>query len=45
MSVNDTSRIIIEDACVMLKIVTFLTDDPRGAIYNHNKFIAQATSS
>ncbi len=32
MSVNDTSSIIIEDACVMLKIVAFLTDDRRGAI-------------
>jgi hypothetical protein len=44
MSVNDTSRIIIEDACMMLKIVAFLTDDPRFVIYNCNMFILQATS-
>jgi hypothetical protein len=29
---------------MMLKIVAFLTDDPRGVIYNCNMFIVQATS-
>jgi hypothetical protein len=34
MSVNDASRIIIDDSRVMPIIVASLTDDSRGAIYD-----------
>jgi hypothetical protein len=44
MSVNDTSRIIIDDSRVMLQIVASLTDDSRGVIYNHNMFLVLATA-
>ncbi len=40
---NEASRIIIDDSRVMLQIVTSLTDDYTGVIYDHNKFIVQAT--
>ncbi len=43
MSVNDTSRIIIDNSIVMLKIVASLTDNSRGVIYDCNMFIVQAT--
>ncbi len=43
MSVNDTSRIIIDDSRVMLQIVASLTYDSRGIIYNHNLFIVQSS--
>ncbi len=43
MSVNDTSRIIIDDSRAMLQIVASLTDDSRGIIYTRNVFIVQAT--
>ncbi len=36
MSVNDASRIIIDDSIVMLQIVASLSDDSRGAIYDLN---------
>ncbi len=39
MSVNDASRIIIDNSKVMFKIVASLTDDCRGIIYDHNMFI------
>ncbi len=43
MSVNDASRIIIDDSGVMLQIVASLTNDSRGIIYDRNMFIVQAT--
>jgi hypothetical protein len=43
MSVNDASRIVIDDCRVMLQILASLTDDYRGIIYNCNMFIVQAT--
>jgi hypothetical protein len=43
MSENDAPRIIIDDSRVMLQIVTSLTDNYRGVIYNCNKFTVQAT--
>ncbi len=42
MSVNDASRIVINDSKVMLQIVASLTDDSRGIVYDHNMFIVQA---
>jgi len=42
MSVNDTSRIAIDNSTAMLQIVVSLTDDSRGIIYDRNMFIAQA---
>ncbi len=43
MSVNDASRIIIDDFRVMLQIVSSPTDNCRGNIYDQNMFVAQAT--
>jgi hypothetical protein len=43
MSVNDLSRIVIEDSGVTLQIVASLTDNSRGIVYNCNMFIVQAT--
>jgi hypothetical protein len=43
MSVNDTSRIVIDNTRVMHQIVASLTDDSRGIIYDCNMFIVQAT--
>ncbi len=43
MSVNDASRITIDDPRVMLQIVVSLTDDSTGVIYYHNMLIVQAT--
>ncbi len=43
MSVNDASRITIDDSRLMLQIVTSLTDNSRCVIYNHNVFIVLAT--
>ncbi len=43
MSVNDTSRIIIDDSRVMLQIVASHIDDSRGISYDFNMFIVQAT--
>jgi hypothetical protein len=42
MSVNDASRIIIDDSGVALQIVASLTGDSRGVISNCNMFIVQA---
>ncbi len=42
MSLNDASRIIIDNSRVMLPIVASLTDDSRGIIYDRNMFIVQA---
>jgi hypothetical protein len=41
MSVNDVSRIIIDDSRVLLLIVVSLTDDSKGTIYDCNMFIVQ----
>jgi hypothetical protein len=38
---NDTSRIVIDDSRVMLRIVASLTGDSRGVIYDHNMIIKQ----
>ncbi len=43
MSVNDTSRIVIDDSRVMIQFVTSITDDSKGINYNCNMFIVQAT--
>jgi hypothetical protein len=43
MSVNDASRIIINDSRVTIQIEASLADDSWGIIYNHNIFIVQAT--
>jgi hypothetical protein len=43
MSVNDASRIVIDDSRVMLQIVASLTDNSRGIIYDHNMLTVQAT--
>ncbi len=45
MSINDTSRIIIDEPRVMLKIVVSLTDNSRGIIYDRNMFIVQGTDT
>ncbi len=42
MSVNDASKIIIDNSRVMKKIVASLTNNSRGVIYNRNMFIVQA---
>jgi hypothetical protein len=43
MSVNDASRITIDNSRVKLQIVASLTDNSRGVIYDCNMFIEQAT--
>ncbi len=42
MSVNDVSRIVIDDSRVTLQIVASLIDDSRGIIYDCNMFIVEA---
>ena len=42
MSINDTSRIVIDDPRVVIQIVASLIDDSRGVIYDCNMFIVQA---
>ncbi len=42
MSVNDTSRIVVDDSRVTLKIVALLSDSCRSVIYDH-MFMVQAT--
>jgi hypothetical protein len=42
MSINDASRIVIDDSRGMLQIVASLAHDYRGIIYYHNMFIIQA---
>ena len=44
MSLNDATRIIIDDSRVVLQIVASLTDNSTGIIYNCNMFIVQATA-
>ncbi len=45
MSVNDASRIVIDDSKVTLQIVASLTDDSRGSMYDdRNMFIVQPTA-
>jgi len=39
MSVNDSSRIVIDNTKVMLQIVASLTDNSRGVIYDCSMFI------
>jgi hypothetical protein len=39
------SKIIIDDSRATLQVVTSLTDDSRGVIYNCNIFIIQATDA
>jgi hypothetical protein len=41
MSINDASRIVIDYSRMALQIVSSITDDSRGIIYNHNVFIVQ----
>ncbi len=43
MSVNDASKIAIDNSRVMTQIVASLTNNSRGVIYNRNMFIVQAT--
>ncbi len=43
MSINDNSRIKIDNSRVTLQIVASLTDNSRGVIHNCNMFIVQAT--
>jgi hypothetical protein len=43
MSVNDASRIVIDDPRVKLQIVASLTEYSRGVIYDSNLLIVQAT--
>ncbi len=43
MSVNDASRIVIDNSRVTLQIVSSLTDDSGGIIYCCNMFIVQDT--
>jgi hypothetical protein len=45
MSVNDASRIVIDESRLMLQIVASLTDDSKGVIYNYSMFIIQVTGS
>jgi len=42
MNGNETSRIVIVDSRLMLKIVASITDNSRGIIYNCNMCIEQA---
>jgi hypothetical protein len=44
MSVNDISKIIIDDSRVMIQIVASLTDYSRGVIYNCIMFIIRPLS-
>ena len=43
MSVNNASRIVIDESRVTLQIVASLTDNSRGIIYKSNMFLVQAT--
>jgi hypothetical protein len=45
VSVNDVSRIIIDESRVTLQIVASLTDNSRGVTYDRNVFIVQATGA
>jgi hypothetical protein len=41
MSVNDASRIVIDDYNVTLQIVASLTDDYKGITYARNRLLSQ----
>jgi hypothetical protein len=41
MSINDASRIVIDDSRVVLQIVASHTDDSRGVTYDPHMFIVQ----
>jgi hypothetical protein len=43
LTVNDASKIVIDDSSVTLQIVASLSDNSRGVIYDRNVFIVQAT--
>ncbi len=43
MSVNDASRIVIDNSRMMLQVVVSLADNSRGIIYDINMFIVQDT--
>jgi hypothetical protein len=43
MSLNDASRIVIDDYRVMLQIVASLTHNSKGVNYGHKMFIVQGT--
>ncbi len=43
MSLNDASRIVIDNSIVMLQMVAPLIDHSRGIMYNSNMFIIPAT--
>ncbi len=45
MSIDDASRIVIDNSRVMLLIVGSLTNNSRGVIYNRNMFKVQATAA
>ncbi len=45
MSLNDASRIVIDNSRMTLHIVVSLTDNSRGIIYYYNMFIVQATGA
>ncbi len=42
MSVNNASRIVIDNSRVMLQIVASLSHNSRGIIYGHHMFIVVA---
>jgi hypothetical protein len=43
MSLNDASRIVIDDYRLMLQIVASLTHNSKGVNYGHKMFIVQVT--
>ena len=43
MSVNDASRIVIDDSRVTPQIIASLSDNSRGIIHDQNMFIVQAS--
>ncbi len=43
MSVNDASRIVIDNSRMMLQVAVSLTDNSRGVIYNSIVLIVQNT--
>jgi hypothetical protein len=45
MSVNDATRIIIDDSRVALQIVASLIDNTGGVFYDHNVFIVLGSLS
>ncbi len=41
MSINDASRIVIDDSRVKLQTVASLTDHSKGVIFDHNLLLVQ----